>query len=191
MKTQKSNSSRKIILLFIVFTLLIGGFVYGIVAKNKDLWPFMANKSNSPTSESNSATDSINYNPPTDQEIQEGQDAKKRIIESSEEDETSSVSTKTTVGVGVAFADIVDGKLEIRAFTPNIIEGDGLCTAELKKDGATVTESSLAFIDSTTSQCRPIYISVDRFQSEGVWSLIVSYESETSIGESPSMEINI
>jgi len=189
MKTQKNKSSHKTILLFIVFALFISIFIYGIVAKNKDLWPFIKNESNSLINDD--TTDSINYNPPTNQEIQEGQDIKKRNIESSEEDEDVSENIKTIVSVGVAFADVVDGKLEIRAFIPNVIESDGICTATLKKDESIIQESSSAFIDFKTSQCRPIYISVDRFKIKGSWSLTVSYKSDTSNGESEPTEINI
>lgn len=175
------------LLIGITVALIIFISAYFSFAYSQSLWPFIERVGIKFSDDKGE----INYNPPTSEEIQEGQDAKKRIIETDEDNEEFPSSVKTTVSVGVAFADVVDGNLEIRAFTPSVIEGDGLCRAILKKDDVTITESSLAFIDSTTSQCRPIYISVERFKSKGTWSLIVSYTSDTSIGESPSMEVNI
>lgn len=148
-------------------------------------------RANTPTTqratESSSTNNSINYNPPTEDEIQEGQDAKKRLISENEDDETST----NVVNVGIAFAEVVDDKLEIRAFIPSVIEGDGICTAILKKNEDTITSSSLSFIDSTTSQCRPIYISIDKFQTKGTWQLSVSYKSKTSNGQSSVVELEL
>lgn len=190
MKYNQKKTSKKTKIIIIIVLLCIFG-LYTVVVYNK-IWPLSGSKNlDIKSTSANTTSGEISYDPPTEEEVKEGQEAKKRIIESSEEDEDVSENIKTTVSVGVAFADVVDGKLEIRAFIPNVIEGDGICTATLKKDENIIQESSSAFIDFKTSQCRPIYISVDRFKIKGSWSLTVSYKSDTSNGESEPTEINI
>lgn len=187
-QNKKSHQYKKILALLLTCLLVIVVITYGIVAKEKSLWPFEFSPSNTPL---DGTSESVNYNPPTNEEIKEGQDAKQRLIDDKEKSEERSNNDYKQVNVGVTFSEVVDGKLEIRAFTPSVIEGDGVCTANLQKGNIKVTESSPAFIDSTTTQCQPIFIPIDKFSLKGVWSLVVSYKSSRSIGESSIIEINI
>src|SRR5690606_31993992 len=61
----------------------------------------------------------INYDPPTEEEVQEGQNAKKDAYEESGStpSDAKNTTSKKQVNVGVSYADIYDGNLEIRAFT--------------------------------------------------------------------------
>lgn len=181
MKTQKNKINYKKIFLLLFITLFCGVLIYGTVAKYRSFWPFLKIES---TKDNLNYLDSVNYNPPTKEEVSEGQEAKERII-NTDNDNLEKVS------VGIAFADTVDQKLEIRAFISGVIEGGGICTATLIKDGVSIEESSQAFIDFKTSQCHPIYISIDSFKTKGSWLLTVSYKSETSNGKSESLEVKI
>ena len=183
-KNKTYKKSLAIIVLLIVLAVL--GF-YLLIGDNRSLWLF--NNVNPGAKSENS--DSINYASPTKEEVEEGQDAKRRLIDDRAETEEKSTDEYKQVNVGVTFSEVVDRRLEIRAFTPSAIEGDGVCTANLQKGKIKVTESSPAFIDSTTTQCQPIFIPIDKFSSKGVWYLVVSYKSSQSIGESSIIEVNI
>lgn len=104
--------------------------------------------------------------------------------------ENSDTDTKTDVQVGVASASKQGENLEVRAFVIGAIEGDGVCTAVLTKGTLTVSETSIAFIDTSTSQCEPIEIAQDRL-SPGTWSLVVTYESNIHQGSSTVMKVDI
>jgi hypothetical protein len=99
---------------------------------------------------------------------------------------------KLTANVGLAFASVVDGNLEVRAFTTSEIHPDGTCTAIVTKGSEVIRQSSKSFIDATTSQCNPIFIPLDTFSDKsGVWQVSVEYESEKYIGKSEAYEVRL
>lgn len=167
-----------IILIIVVTT------TYGVVAFNKGLWPLNNSRQN------NDDNGSINYGPPTDQEVKDSQDGKKGIPDDNEKTD-SNTSDARRVEVGVAFANVINKNVEVRAFTPSVVESDGVCTATLTKGSAIVSAKSQAFIDSTTSQCQPIKIALSEFTQPGSWSLVVSYISAKSQGKSEIIEVQI
>ena len=185
--TQKSSKKLfAIITASVVAVLALGYFGYAYITK--DAWPFTAEATDSnATSE-----DGINYNPPTDQEKQDSQDGKKNSASQDEANNPSSAST-TKVSVGIAYAgyDDEEGMIDIRAFTTDVVEGTGTCTATLTKNGQTITRTSKAFVDSSSSQCEPILINPTDFPSGGTWSLTVSYKSDTSSGVSAPMQVEV
>lgn len=186
-KNRKSN--KKAVLLSVAIILLVALVTtYSVVAYKKSLWPFQPG-----TIQVNGDDDNINYDPPTQQEINDSQNAKKDNLDNDKQDDPSNSTSGNlkSIEVGVSFADVMDGQVEVRAFTPSVVESDGTCTATLTKNSATVTKVSKAFIDSTTSQCQPIKIALSEFQQSGSWSLLVSYKSSKSQGKSEIIEVRI
>lgn len=186
----KNHRNIKIIVttLIVAALLAIGWLIY---AYSYNHWPFPSSK---PVSTQEERVEGINYNPPTEQELESSQNAKKNT-EQSENNSTAtdSPNAKRKVSVGIAFADYDPDKkvVDIRAFTPDTIEGDGKCTARLTQESQTITQSSEAFIDSSSSQCNPILIPVSKFGLRGVWKLSVSYNSSKSIGISPVVDVRL
>lgn len=180
MQAKKTNKRRFIIFFSIpVLACLITGYVF--LSKTQNWWPYntiqsvpeVSNTTNDPNAIDKSYGSNKNSDKPT-----------------SNENPDSDQTSKKPVQVGISYAGASAGKLEIEAFTPDIIEGTGKCTATLSKDGTIVTESSEAFIDATTSQCRQILIDLSRLSS-GVWSLVINYDSPTSQGKSSIVEVSI
>lgn len=126
-----------------------------------------------------------------EQEAEESQEAKRNNDDSRATTPEKDEAGKSVVSVGIAFADINGGVLEVRAFTPSVVEGDGTCIAVLSRSGVTVSETSSGFIDSTTTQCEPIRISLEKFDQPGTWNLAVQYESARSQGLSETREVTI
>ncbi len=166
----------------IAFLAVIGYFAYA----------YHGNDDTSHSGQSTSDSEAINFSKPTDDEISEGQEAKKNDYEHNNDSE-SNPQGKKNISIGIAFAsfDANEDVVDIRAFTPDIIEGDGVCTATLTRESITVEETSKAFIDFSSSQCEPIAISRDRFNTGGAWKLIVSYSSSTSTGLSAPMTVEL
>lgn len=183
-KNRKNN--KKIALLALVAAIVVVGVTaYGVLAYQKSMWPFTGAEL------SDQSDDSVNYGPPTQNEVEHSQDAKKDAYENKDDSDTQgNSSSKMQVEVGVAFADIIDGSLEVRAFTPSVVEGDGTCTVTAIKGASTVTGTSKAFIDSTTSQCQPIKIPVSSLSS-GTWQVSVDYSSSKSFGKSEIIEVRV
>ena len=164
-----------------------------------------ANKARSPAlsdnqTSSNSDSNSINYNPPTEQEIKEGQDAKgsnetkdQETSQPAGSNKTPSDQKKKTVNVGISYADIYDENLEIRAFTNGVIEGTGTCTATATlagRENIRVTRSDKAFIDTSSTLCQPIFIPVSELRS-GTWKISVKFSSPDHEGTSGVVEVKV
>jgi len=98
-------------------------------------------------------------------------------------------NTTKKVEVGIASARVDGSIISVRAFVNDIIEGDGTCTASFTNGDHTITGSSPAFIDASTSQCEPIEISTLKFQENGIWKLTVEYRSKDASGTSATMDL--
>lgn len=191
MQVTKKISHKKTISTIIISVMVLSVLAYGYFSYSKSWWPFEQSAQNN-TESTSRGVNSIDYSGPTDEDIEHSQDGKKNSTETPNEgleSDKDNTSAKTSASIGIAFADVVNSSVEIRAFTPSVIEGDGKCTAQLTKGSTEVTESSSAFIDSTSSQCQPIIIPISKFNQSGSWSLVVMYDSSTSRGISDSISV--
>ncbi|MDB5162034.1 MAG: hypothetical protein JWM52_542 [Candidatus Saccharibacteria bacterium] len=182
MKYQIKSSPKKRIAMVITSLVVLAGVAFLIF-----FYLLGANKSSQPNGDTNSSTRSTNdvdYSGPSSEDVSNSQNGKKS-------GENSATTLTENVMVGITFADVTGSNLEVRAFTPSVIEGDGTCTAVLTKNNETVKKSSPAFIDASSSQCRPIYIDVGEFHSKGTWKLTVEYSSPTHKGVSESSEVTV
>jgi cytoskeletal protein RodZ len=193
-KPQKRSSKKRRVALIVALILLALLLSYTIYAKQTDNWPFTAPQTEQATSDDTvtDSEDSINYDPPTKEDTEASQDGKKDIpaTDPSNPGDTAP-EDKKTVAIGVSFAEVYQGNVEIRAFIPSVIEGNGACNATLTNGSQTVKASSPGFIDSRSTQCEPIYIPVSKFPTKGTWKLVVTYTSPTSAGASESMEVKL
>lgn len=185
---KRFNKNKKPLVLTLVIVavvILIGYFAFAYISKAA--WPF-ASTSSSDTSET--------YSPPTEQEVTDSQDAKKNNAgqeqqEGNSQEQEQSQAKPVSVAIAYAGFDETENAIDIRAFIPDVIEGNGTCTATLILNGQVVTKSSKGFIDSTTSQCEPILIPVNEFPATGTWDLTVSYASSGYKGTSSSMKVEV
>ena len=187
-KNQWSVVKKVFVIVALVF---LAAGVYVALAYKISLWPFTSTSTVETTVR---GVNEIDYSGPTSTDIESSQDGKKTTTSESQNSTTTShqaPTDKQQLAIGVTYADITNNNFEVRAFTPSIIEGNGTCTATFTKGGLTLSQSSEAFIDSSTTQCKPIYIPLDKFSEKGTWSLTVSYDSPDAIGTAEQMEVNI
>ncbi len=183
--TNKNKKTSKIILgisLGIVI-LLLGYSAVGYTTKQ--LWPFSSQSSTSDSSNKSAENTPIRSDDQLDTIKDEAEN------NNSNTENSSDTAQKKSVHIGVTYADVYDGNVEIRSFVSGVIEGTGTCKATLEQNGQVITKSSKAFIDSTTTQCEPIYIPINTLPSTGTWKVKVSYSSPSSEGVSDSFEVNL
>jgi len=177
---ERNKKASIIISVLALLALIAAGLA---LAYNRHWWPF---------TQENYIIDGINYGPPTEEEIENSQDAKKKLLENEKSDDKSDDGTRRKVNVGVSHSEVIDGNVEIRAFISGVVEGTGTCTATLSQSGEpSVVRATKAFVDTSTSQCEPILIPVNEFSQSGGWTLVVSYKSPTSSGESEKIPVKI
>lgn len=184
MKYQSKPRHKKtaVIVIACVLAFAVGAFLiyFFLLGGNKILETSTKN-----SSDTRSIND-VDYSGPTDEDISNSQNGKKNGENNNNQSGTDKVI------VGITFAEVTGPNLDIRAFTPSVIEGNGTCTAVLTKNGETsVTRSSSAFIDASSSQCRPIYIDIGEFPSKGTWTLRIEYSSPTHKGVSDTIEVEV
>src|SRR3989344_1064338 len=163
-------TKRTLLLIGVALVLLIGGgFAY---AQFRDEQP-----SDQPvvddTSEQND--DYINLNPPTEEEKQETEANKKALAEDRPSPPPTSNGKKQVTPVITS----VDGG-KVYAYVPGIFEDGGTCKATATKGSQTKPAQSTAFANVSDTSCAPISISL----SGSGWSVVVSYSSSTSQGQS-------
>lgn len=179
-QTQTGSSKKKALWIVIAAVILTGLIAVGVYA-------FTHQSSTTNPAEDTRSTDQKNQEDPT-----YSSDKNK-----DEQNQTDTPMTQTPdapkkdVTVGIAYAGPAENNIEARAFISGVIEGTGTCTATFTKGSERVTGASKAFIDATTSQCEPIVIAKSQFKQSGMWSVVVSYESPTSKGSSPALEVEL
>ena len=161
-----------------ILVLAVAGYL-GYAYATKNTWPFVK------APETEKTTNGINYAPPTEQEVDTSQDAKRNAPNDSK------AATNVSVGISYAGKSQDGASIEINAYTTSVIEGTGTCTATLTKGPDTFTASTKAFIDASSTICEPVIIPLSQFGSEGVWKLLVTYESGDHTGKSPVIEVTI
>lgn len=187
----KKTNNKKVYVAVTLSILSLAALTYFSVAFfTQSLWPYTTSTGESSTYSKKATANSestIDYSEPTPDEIKASQDGKKNTTEESAEDNSS----KQTAVVAVTYSSVTNGKFEIRAFTPSTVEGGGTCEAVLKKGTLTVTAGSTAFIDSSTTQCNPIYIDTDQFPQKGEWILTVTFSSKDTSGTSEKVKVTL
>lgn len=168
-KTNKKN------LVVAVILLLLAGGAAGV-------WYYFTNYSNSaPETE-------INYNPPTNDEITEGDLQKERNREREAIEKTQPVVERANVYI--VDANQYDDVIEVRGYIDNVYEEGGRCVAVFTKGDLTFERSSEAFKDAKSIQCGALDVPRDAFKESGVWQLVLKYKSSKYTGEA-NASINI
>jgi hypothetical protein len=186
-RTNKNIKKTILVVLIALLVILAGSYTY-VAAKN-GYWPFPTQATNS-SADTSDTNDSSSETPVGDEPAYNGEKNPENTPDDMTEVPTEAGSANA-VGVGIASAGLYNNQVEVRAFVTDVIEGGGTCTATFTKNNRTVTESSEAFIDASTSQCRPIIIDRSRFSEAGTWSVVVTYTSSTSKGESAPIEVSL
>lgn len=135
----------------------------------------------------------INYDPPTDQEIEETQENKQNVIDRVEQEKNppSSPSNKSVTPVLSFWGQDPDTKnVEASGFISEIYEDGGICTLTLKMSGGAVTKSGSAIKDVNRTSCTPISIARTELRP-GQWEITLSYKSSSSSGTSVARMLEV
>lgn len=173
----KDNSKRKLVIIVavaVIAVFLVGIFIY-------------TNR----TKKSAAVTDSqtINYEPATDEEKKQAEDTKEKIVmqQEAQQNKPATPSTQKTA-IKPTITNTTDS---INAYVNGIFEEGGVCTATFTKDGVTLSKTSAGFQNVSYTQCAPMNLE-SGFLSAGKWSVTVRYSSDKSEGtsESQTFEVN-
>lgn len=180
------KSQRKIVT---TKTIVIVSFVFAAVALGLLYW--MHDRKDATVNEttnrdSSSPSSQINYDPPTQQEIDETERYKQDIpdVDTKPRDDTGNQSAVTPI---ITFAD----SSEINAIVPGTAEDGGDCSATLTHAGSSFTRTSKAFRNVNTTNCEPISLTLSDFSESGTWTAVLNYSSQSSKGASEPVTFEV
>jgi hypothetical protein len=162
-KTKKMTKKRKLITIAVI---MLSTLVALILLEKSGVTDFYQKpKSETPAV----AENTINYDPPTQDEVKAG-DIQKDII-------TNEPAKEPAVEASVVIVDAgqYDEDIEVRAFVSNVIK-DGECTYIFTSDtGTTLEKKTLAYADASTTPCITLKLQRSEFSSGGTWNVKVKY----------------
>jgi hypothetical protein len=181
-KNQKSILTRRNILIIVSLALVlsVAGFAYTLLPI------FFPPKNNSDST--------INYNPPTQEQKQAGNQTKEETIntpETKQEVAVDPASGKKQVSLTIVDAGQYDRVVEVRAFTGSVAETGGTCTITFTKGAEKLARTVPTIVSANSTQCTTLKVPTPEFPSLGTWSVVVAYESTQSIGQSSKQDVEL
>lgn len=136
---------------------------------------------------------SINYGPPTSQEIKDSQNIKENIDNSSQNstNNNSNSDNKRKVTPIISYAEQYGKNIEVSSYVSGVFEDGGQCSIKLTLNDKVVSRTVTGVKDATTTRCPTVSIPITEFTNSGTWNLKVSYESSTSSGVSKDTNIGV
>jgi hypothetical protein len=168
----KTNSKSKIIGITLVVLIVVAG-AYTALAYSNNWFPFTKEQ---PAKNVNT----VDLEPPTDEQVQTGKDIKDESIEA----ENAKPPTGT-VDVSITAANQNGSSLQVRTLI-QATTNTGTCTLTLSNQGTkTVTKTAGLQAQSSTSTCAGFDVPVSELSS-GTWNILVSFENSTINGKASS-----
>ncbi len=177
MKLRKKQRPTKKIIFIIVTGILV--ITAGLVVWY--LW------SRTPQSTSTQPTNTVNYNPPTEEEKQAG-DKQKEIIVQNQKNDTPTQNPALQVFIVRTFQD--PSGFNIRTEVGGTTTGD--CMITLTKDGQpTVTKTFPVVFEATSASCQNTPISLTDFTVGGAWNMQIVLKKDGAQSAAASTSVDV
>jgi cytoskeletal protein RodZ len=107
--------------------------------------------------------------------------------EPEEEDDDGGLAA-VVVSLSYTGYDAAAGAVVAGGYADGVVEEDATCTLVLRRGGVELRGESLGTADVTTTDCGEVRVAGDALTS-GTWEAVLSYTSDTSVGESAAGEV--
>ena len=138
----------------------------------------------------------INYNPPTEEEANAGDDKKPELVAqqdreaNSDQQSSDNSDSKKQVTVIITDADQYGSNIEVRSFIPDHYQ-DGTCIITISNGSDVIKKSTPAYKDASTTICTNPLFARSEFGSTGNWQVVVEYVSDSAYGKSDARSIQV
>lgn len=181
-KQKSKKSFKKFAIVIIVIALLLAGAVYVALTHPFNRQQVTTSPQNAPARPVNS----VDYNPPTEQDKQDSQDAKQRDIQ--QQQTTPPTNPSITVTIARAGQTSAGQPLSIRTTIGGITSGS--CNASLTNSGQTVTGSGTVTLTGTSYACN-IDIPASSFPANGQWQLSITATNGSATSPAATQTVTI
>jgi len=159
----KKNKKPLIIALVVIAVLALGYVAY---ARATNIWPFPND------SQSSTKVDDVNYEPPTEDQVDAGDD-----IKDAANDAVNTPAPTGTVEMSITAANQNDGILQVRTLIQTT-SNTGTCTLLLKKGSTEITKSAPVQALSSSTTCQGFDVPTSEL-STGTWQLTINFKNTT------------
>lgn len=150
-------------------------------------WYSFSNRSESPSS-TTAPVNTINYDPPTDEEKQETAQKKEEIINKSP-DQAESTNSETDATVTITRANQADNKIYVRTYVNGM--NSGTCDITFSKEGQQPITRQVAITFEATSASCNTDVDVGEFGQSGDWQLKVIAKKDGKVSPAASYIVNV
>jgi hypothetical protein len=143
-----------------------------------------------PSSEASSDVSSEDPDAGTEEEADEEPSSRPTATRSAPEPEQEDDGGLTAVAVSLSYTgyDAAAGAVVAGGYAADVVEEDATCTLVLRRGGVELRGESLGTANVTTTDCGEVRVGGDALTS-GTWEAVLSYTSDTSVGESSVGEV--
>lgn len=106
------------------------------------------------------------------------------------EDEEAGGLTPVAVSLTYTGYDPTGPAVVAGGYAAGVVEVDATCTLVLRRDGVELRGEALGTPSAATTDCGEVRVGGDALTS-GTWEAVLTYTSETSVGESAAVEVEV
>lgn len=106
------------------------------------------------------------------------------------EDEEAGGSAPVGVSLTYTGYDPTGPAVVVGGYAADVVEVDATCTLVLRRDGVELRGEALGTPSAATTDCGEVRVGGDALTS-GTWEAVLTYTSETSVGESTPAEVEV
>ncbi|MCL1839705.1 hypothetical protein FWF89_01740 [Candidatus Saccharibacteria bacterium] len=175
MKNKKRLKRNKLPIVMLVLLALIAAAV---------VFYFLMLVTKSTENSSSEIDSSINYNPPTQDEISAGENIKK-------DNEDKNAQTIADYSIFIVDASQYGQSIEVKAYVESLIRDGGTCTFTFSKGPTVVIKTSRGFADATHTNCETLTVPISEFPASGIWSLLITYSLGGITANSSNYDVEV
>ena len=194
MSRRTRRSRRRPLLVLVTLLLAAGAFVLwtrsGDPAPAAAETPTPTTTSAVPSSDASSDASSEDPDAGTEEEADEEPSSRPTSTGSGPEPEEEDDGELTAVAVSLTYTgyDATAAAVVAGGYAAGVVEEDATCTLVLRREGVVLRGESLGTANVTTTDCGEVRVGGAALTS-GTWEAVLSYTSDTSVGESAAGEV--
>ncbi len=176
--TQPKNHKKAIIIALLGLGVLLLVVTLFLVNKQDNASPATS------TTPADVAPNTVKNEPATAEEKAEAENHKDDLVKQMNDEAAGPESGTRSVTPVITAINQNGTEITVNAYVGNVFEDGGTCSLTATKNGNTVSKTSQAFANATTTDCAPLRLERASFNEAGEWNFIIKYTSSSSQGSS-------
>ncbi len=177
------KNKKKIILFILLPAALIGALAFAYIRYDS------SRPTNTPD-----AGESVNLDPPREEDKQAAADNKERILEREkllEKQAQAPAGSKRSVKPLVTYINQTAATIDVAGVVSDVFEDGGECTTTFTKASVVITRKVAGVKEGKSVYCPTASVPIGEFTSKGEWSVSIKYDSLSATGMSDPRKFEV